>query len=167
ASPTELVQRLKLVPNPPRLAALEELRTTAPEPAPRRRLVSAGELPGLEAQGMAIGNHTLSHPCLPCCSAEEIRRELAESHDILAAALGHPPRAFAYPNGDQDPRVVAAVARTGYPAAFLFDHRLCRWPPRDPLRISRLRTNPAASPHRFRAILSGLHPFLHHAVGRD
>ena len=167
ASPAELVHRLKRVPNPRRLAALDELRATAREPAPRRRHVRAGELRALEAEGLAIGSHTLSHPCLPCCSEDEIRREVGAAHDILASALGRPPRAFAYPNGDQDPRVVAAVARTGYSAAFLFDHRLCRWPPRDPLRISRLRTNPAANPHRFRSMLSGLHPFLHHAIGRD
>ncbi len=166
-TPTELVRRLKEIPNSERLDAIDQLRATAREPAPRGRHVRSNELRGLEESGMAIGNHSVSHPCLPRCSHQEIREEVAVGHEILTAALGHPPLAFAYPNGDDDPRVNSAVAATGYRAAFLFDHRLCRWPPADPLRISRLRTNPDASPHRFRTILSGLHPFLHHAVGRD
>lgn len=166
-SPAELVRHLKTVPNGERLAAIEELRETARTPAPRRRHVQTDELRRLEREGVAIGNHTVSHPCLPRCSKPEIHREVAEGHERLAAALGHPPLAFAYPNGDEDPRVTAAVGATGYRAAFLFDHRLCRWPPKDPLRLSRLRTNPRAGAHRFRTILSGLHPFLHHAVGRS
>lgn len=165
-SPTELVRRLKEVPNDERLAAIDELRETARSPAPRRRHVRSDELRALEREGVAIGNHTVSHPCLPRCSETEIRREVAEGHAVLTRALGHPPAAFAYPNGDQDPRVTAAVAAAGYRAAFLFDHRLCRWPPKDPLRLSRLRTNPGAGDHRFRTIVSGLHPFLHHAIGR-
>lgn len=167
ATPTELVRHLKRVPNAERLVALEELRATAWEPAPRRPHVRSSELQELEGSGMDIGNHSSSHPCLPCCSDQEIHREVAEGHEVLTAALGHPPSAFAYPNGDQDPRVAAEVAATGYRVAFLFDHRLSGWPPKDPLRISRLRTNPEAGLHRFQAILSGLHPFLHRVAGRN
>jgi peptidoglycan/xylan/chitin deacetylase (PgdA/CDA1 family) len=97
---------------------------------------------------------------------EKIEREIGEAHAVLSSALGHEPTAFAYPNGDHDPRVRGAVQRTGYRLGFLFDHRVSAWPPEDSLRISRLRVDSTATLDRFRLIVSGLHPFLHHALGR-
>ena len=125
------------------------------------------ELPVLEAGGITVGNHTLTHPCLHQCDETTIRHELEASQRILAEALGHAPRTLAYPNGDHDPRVRRAVAELGFEAAFLFDHRLSAKPPEDPLRISRLRVNADTPMDRFKIILSGLHPALHRLRGRS
>lgn len=164
--PAVAVRALKRVPNATRLDALEQLRRTAHAPAPRRPQLRREELPVLEAAGIIVGNHTLTHPCLHQCNEATIRHELAASQAILTEALGHTPRTLAYPNGDQDPRVRRIVEELGFEAAFLFDHRLSANPPPDPLRISRLRVDATTSMDRFKIILSGLHPALHHALGR-
>ena len=166
-APADVVRAFKRLSQAERVAALDELRVTADEPAPRMRQLQLEELAELVDGGVAVGNHTLTHPCLHQCDTETIGHELEASQEVLAEALGRPPRTLAYPNGDQDPRVREAAARCGFEAAFLFDHRLSAMPPPDPLRISRLRTDADASLDRFKIIVSGLHPTLHHAIGRS
>lgn len=167
SEPVDVVRALKCVPNEQRLEAINELRSSAHRPAPRMPQLRREELPVLEEGGIAVGNHTLTHPCLPNCDETTICHELEASQTILTKALGYAPRTFAYPNGDQDPRVHRAVADAGFEAAFLFDHRLSSNPPVDPLRISRLRVDADTPMDRFKIILSGLHPAIHHAIGRS
>jgi peptidoglycan/xylan/chitin deacetylase (PgdA/CDA1 family) len=83
----------------------------------------------------------------------------------LTAVLGHAPRAFAYPNGNFDARAEQVLKEQAYQVAFLFDHRLTPTILADPLRISRLRVSTTTSLDRFAAIVSGLHPAVHHAQG--
>jgi peptidoglycan/xylan/chitin deacetylase (PgdA/CDA1 family) len=163
-APATLVRELKALPDGERLAAIDRLRAAAapagPTPQLRRR-----ELPLLESAGVAVGNHTLSHPILPRCDDDKVARELGEAHRILAEALGHPPDAFAYPNGDRDERAERHLAELGYATAFLFDHRVNPRTPAHRLRISRVRVNSHTGLDRFAAIVSGLHPAVHHARG--
>ena len=165
--PEGVVRALKRVTNHKRLEAIEQLRRTAREPAPRMAQLRRKELPVLEEGGISVGNHTLTHPCLHQCDEQTIRYELEESQRILTEALGHAPRTLAYPNGDHDPRVRQAAKDVGFEAAFLFDHRLSANPPTDPLRISRLRVDSTTSMDRFKIILSGLHPAIHQFLGRN
>lgn len=164
--PAEVVRVLKRVSNDRRLEAIEQLRRSASGSAPRTPQLRRDELPELEAHGITVGNHTLTHPCLHQCDEATIQYELETSQRILTEALGYAPRTLAYPNGDHDPRVRQAVEAVGFEAAFLFDHRLSPSPPADPLRISRLRVNSDTPMDRFKIILSGLHPAIHHARGR-
>ncbi len=164
ATPAALVRALKRVPDAARQQALADLRRTARGPAPAEPQLCRSELPMLEADGIAVGNHTLTHPCLNRCPESKVRHEIAESHRLLTDALGHAPRSFAYPNGDEDARVVRAVADCGYEAAFLFDHRLSPVPPPHPLRISRVRIDADAPLDRLRVITSGLHSAVFHAT---
>ena len=166
-SSEDVVRALKRLSNVQRLAAIEQLRLTARKPAPRVLQLRREELPVLEEGGITVGNHTLTHPCLHQCDVQTIRHEMAASQEILTEALGHAPRTLAYPNGDHDPRVRQAAEDAGFEAAFLFDHRLSANPPTDPLRISRLRVDSTTSMDRFKIILSGLHPAMHHFLGRN
>jgi len=165
-SSPETVRAMKRMPDERRLETMERLRRSAPRAASPAPHLRREELPKLESAGIAIGNHSVTHPCLSRCSDEKVRIEIEQAHGTIASALGHPPASFAYPDGDFDPRVREAVASAAYEVAFLFDHRLERLPVPDPLRISRLRTNAASDMDRFRIILSGLHPAIHHALGR-
>jgi len=165
-APATLIARLKKAPDDERLEVLAELRRTARRPAPRVPQLRGGELPLLEAAGVAVGNHTMTHPCLPRCRDDKAAEEVERAHRQLTKAIGHPPRSFAYPNGDWDERVERLLAEAGYEAAFLFDHRHNPAMPRHPLRISRLRVNSTTKLDRFATIVSGLHPALHHARGR-
>jgi peptidoglycan/xylan/chitin deacetylase (PgdA/CDA1 family) len=164
-APRELVAALKRVPDTRRLRAIEELRRTATgaaDPIPQLR---SGDLKTLESGGIAIGNHTTSHPCLSRCADDVCRIEVETAHRTLSSALGHPPSSFAYPDGDRDTRAASVLAELGYRGAFLFDHRLSSRRPRDPLAVSRLRVNSTTTLDRFRTIASGLHPTVHRVRG--
>jgi peptidoglycan/xylan/chitin deacetylase (PgdA/CDA1 family) len=65
-----------------------------------------------------IGSHTVSHPHLTQCSDAELREELGESRRELEDELGRPCPFIAYPFGEHDERVRAAVRTAGYQAAF-------------------------------------------------
>jgi peptidoglycan/xylan/chitin deacetylase (PgdA/CDA1 family) len=165
-SPDDLVRALKREPDERRLAAMAELRRTAVVPARPVPQLRRAELPVLASAGVAVANHTLTHPILSRCGADTVRDEIRGAHEVLTAALGSPPVAFAYPDGACGSAVAAEVAEAGYRAAFLFDHRISPSPPPDPLRISRLRVDSGTAADRFSIIVSGLHPAIHHALGR-
>lgn len=162
----DLVVRLKRAPDQQRLEVLKELRASARGTTPGTRQLTATELRELEGDGIAVGNHSLTHPCLDTCSVEKAAREVFEAHRILSRALGHPPSSFAYPNGNWSPDVRDLVEEAGYRVAFAFDHRSSPIPPPDPLTISRVRVNSTTSLDRLALILSGLHPALHQALAR-
>ena len=69
-------------------------------------------------RGVTIGSHTINHAHLPALSDEELERELGESRARVEDELGRPCTLFAYPYGEHDARVRAAVQRAGYDAAF-------------------------------------------------
>jgi len=154
-----LVRRLKKVSDRERLRALADLRATAGAASPTPQLAS-DELRKLELDGIAVGNHSWSHPCLDRCERSVIRHEVRASHELLTGALGHPPTTFAYPNGNSDGRVKETVADAGYRVAFGFDHRLVSRRP-DPGAVSRIRVDTAAPLDRFRLRVSGVHPTIH------
>ena len=166
-TPTAMVSRLKRLPDTQRLEVIDELRATAHGPPPRTPQLRRAELPLLESAGITIGNHSVTHPCLPHCDDGKAVTEVTEAHRLLRDAHGREPTTFAYPNGDWDPRAEQALADAGYETAFLFDHRANPSIPRHPLRISRLRVNSTTSLGRFAMIVSGLHPALHRARGRS
>lgn len=161
-----LVAKLKTVPDAERLEVVTELRGGARAPAHRTPQLRLDELPALETAGIAVGSHSLTHPCLSRCDDRKVAAEVLQAHRRLRAALGHEPRAFAYPNGDWDQRAEWALQASGYALAFLFDHRRNPAVPSHPLRISRFRVNSDTSLDRFAVIVSGLHSALHHARGR-
>ena len=163
--PAGLVRRLKAVPDAERAATLERLRRAAPAPAAPMPQLHAKELPALESAGVAVGNHTMTHPLLPRCDGGTVREEVTRAHAVLSEALGHEPVSFAYPNGDWDARAERLLGSLGYALGFLFDHRLSPRVPPHPLRVSRVRVNARTCLHRFAIIVSGLHPALHHLRG--
>jgi peptidoglycan/xylan/chitin deacetylase (PgdA/CDA1 family) len=163
--PAEAVRALKRVGDDRRVRAVEELRSQRPGIGASRGHLRREDLPVLESGGIAVGNHSLSHPCLGRCSDGRIRQEVEGAHRVISSALGRLPRAFAYPDGQWDARAGAVLRGLDYRAAFLFDHRPSRVPVPDPLRISRLRVNAGTSMDRFRTILSGLHPTIHRLRG--
>jgi peptidoglycan/xylan/chitin deacetylase (PgdA/CDA1 family) len=80
------------------------------------------ELRELAGRGVEIGSHTVSHPHLTLLSDEELDRELSDSRARIEDELRRPARLLAYPYGEHDARVHAAVKRAGYAAAF------AQWP---------------------------------------
>jgi peptidoglycan/xylan/chitin deacetylase (PgdA/CDA1 family) len=163
-SPRETVNALRGVPDQKRVAVIEELRRQSRGQSVRMNQLTTPELRQLESAGIEVGNHSLTHACLSRCDDNKVRREIHESHRFLTEVLGHPPRSFAYPDGQGDQRVRQEVARAGYEMAFLFDHRLNERV-LDPLLISRVRVDSTTTLDRLATIVSGLHPAIHHARG--
>lgn len=163
-TPTTQVRRLKWLPDTERRRTIDDLRARTGSRLRTPQLTS-DELRKLEIDDIAVGNHSLTHPCLDRCGDEVIRDEVRTSHELLSGMLGHPPASFAYPNGNWDARVKAEVRRAGYSVAFAFDHRLVA-PSPDPLSVSRVRVDSAARVDRFRILVSGLHPAIHALRGR-
>ncbi len=167
ASAAGLVGWLKTVPDDRRREALAELREVAPRVRATAAQLASADVRGLRDAGVEVGNHTWSHPCLDRCADGEPERQVERAHDRLTELLGAAPRAFAYPNGNHDPRAEAALTRLGYVAGFLFDHRLAQvsGSGTHPLRLSRLRVSSTTSEDRFALIISGLHTGLHRLRG--
>lgn len=155
---------LKRRPDDERRAAIAALRAGR-APVRQPQLTSA-ELRRLEEGGVMVGNHTMTHPILARCETARLENELEEAHGRLTDALGHLPTAFAYPNGDHDPRVPPVLLRLGYDVAFLFDHRLAALPADDPFSVSRVRISSDATVARLQTMMSGLNPALHRLRGR-
>jgi peptidoglycan/xylan/chitin deacetylase (PgdA/CDA1 family) len=69
-------------------------------------------------RGVEIGSHTRTHAHLTRLSDRELENELRESRAAIESELGGRCRFFAYPYGEEDSRVRAAVRAAGYEAAF-------------------------------------------------
>jgi peptidoglycan/xylan/chitin deacetylase (PgdA/CDA1 family) len=104
----------------------------------------------LQDQGIEIGAHTVTHGFLTQYRPAALARELQEPRAVLERELGPPVRAFAYPQGDYNAAVVAAVRAAGYTSATTLDQgRAGRRA--DPLRLPRLHVGPNTTPTVLRA----------------
>ncbi|WP_431677594.1 polysaccharide deacetylase family protein [Kitasatospora sp. KL5] len=153
-----LLARLRELPDPDRRRCLQELRVSADRLPPRQEQLHPEDLRALQAADIAIGNHTLGHPCLSRCDDSTVQTEITAAHLALTRWLGEAPTAFAYPDGGYDPRADAVLRRLGYRLGFLSDHRLGPRLPAHPLQISRLQVDSTTGTRRFDTILSGLEP---------
>jgi peptidoglycan/xylan/chitin deacetylase (PgdA/CDA1 family) len=86
--------------------------------APSERLLNEQEVHELKAMGFDFGVHGMDHSLLNGLTDAELRRQTWDSRQALGDLIGESPRAFAYPGGQFDGRVMAAVERAGYDIAF-------------------------------------------------
>ena len=116
-----LTTRAKYLPPPERMALVEELEKLVGAPA-RALMLTSAMVRALDASGIEIGAHTVSHPILTSLPDDDARAEIVGSKEALEAILGRPVRYFAYPNGkaglDFDARHIAMVREAGFAAAF-------------------------------------------------
>lgn len=63
--------------------------------------------------GHEIASHTLTHAILPRCTDAELSRQVLEDRRELERLAGYPVRGFAYPGGEYDARVAAALPKLG------------------------------------------------------
>lgn len=71
----------------------------------------------------SIGSHTMRHPFLTRLSLQEQIEELTRSKTNLETLTGRPVLALAYPYGDYDASVIAALKESGYQAGFAVNDR--------------------------------------------
>ena len=76
------------------------------------------EVKELDAAGMQIGCHTLTHPFLQRVRSDDaLRREIVVSKKRIEEHIGKPVTTFAYPFGQYNERVVSFVREAGFTSA--------------------------------------------------
>ena len=91
-----------------------------------RGSLDADDVRGLAEAGMRIGSHGLDHVPWRHLSGADLRRELVEARDRIAAAAGVPVVDAALPLGRYDRRVLAEVRRQGYTSLHTSDRAWSR-----------------------------------------
>ena len=76
----------------------------------------------LDAIGVEIGSHSLTHRHLPALDDINLKQELSVSKQVLEDKLGKAVTSFAYPYGEYNQRVIKAVIDSGYTCAFTTRH---------------------------------------------
>jgi len=111
---------LQEMPNRTRLAVLHKAGFT-----PETEYDDVQSLSRQEIEEMApyinFQSHTLFHPFLPKCTAEEAEREIAGSKSLLEQEFGLSVNAFSYPNGDYSQRDIGLCKKAGYRCAITLD----------------------------------------------
>ena len=86
--------------------------------------ISMKQLTELAADPLfSIGSHTMRHPFLSRLSPQEQLEELTRSKTKLENLTGRPVLALAYPYGDYNASVIAALKESGYLAGFAVNDR--------------------------------------------
>ena len=81
------------------------------------RPLSWDMLAELNAGGMVVGSHSLTHRELTGLARAEARREIIRSREIIGNRLGSLPDWFAYPRGKVDSTLAGLVQAAGYRGA--------------------------------------------------
>ena len=76
------------------------------------------QLKEMEANGITVESHTLTHPKLEELPDDEIRSELLNSKALLEQNLGHPVEFLAYPTGTYNLHIAGIAQDLGYKGAF-------------------------------------------------
>jgi phosphatidylinositol alpha-1,6-mannosyltransferase len=117
----QLQERLKYAPLNQRLDAIAQLESQACRPLLLPPGFDATSVRTLHSKGFEIGAHTVHHPILNECTAQQARAEIADCKAELEGIIGGPVHAFAYPNGrpgrDFSHEHVAMVKAAGYRTA--------------------------------------------------
>jgi peptidoglycan/xylan/chitin deacetylase (PgdA/CDA1 family) len=122
----------------------------------QNRTVDWGALAELEAAGVRVESHGISHRPLTELQLDEAAREIALSKLRLEERLGRPVRAFAYVKGSEAhfrPVHLGLVAQAGYEVAFTSVSGLNTLGT-DPMRLHRYNVEPYA-PRTFELVLAG------------
>ena len=103
-----------------RAAGLPVTLFVSPDAAdrPGHAFLGWAALERLAAEGVAIGNHSLSHRHLTGLDDAALRHQVLDAQAILSDRLGAAPALFAYPYGEWSQPVRKLVGDAGFAAAF-------------------------------------------------
>lgn len=83
--------------------------------------LTKAELREMEANGITIGSHTLSHVLLTDLTPEQVGSEVEESRKVLEDILGTKVEYLAYPGGYVDDEIMKIAADKGIKMGFTID----------------------------------------------
>jgi len=138
ASMRRLFRAIKAAPHVEGMALVEHVcRQLGNAPHEAADVLTWRELKELAADGVTLGAHTRTHPALTRLPLADAREEIRASRDDLARLTGTAPALFAYPFGDHDEGVAAAVRDAGFAAAVTCLDGHNQLAAVDPYRLSR------------------------------
>jgi len=118
---TKLITALKYRPGNERVTMANQIAEVAKIPLPTDLMMTSLQVIAMQAAGMKIGAHTVSHPILSKTELTTAKQEIAESKIQLEKLLGNEVSLFAYPNGkkfnDYLPEHADLVRELGFKAA--------------------------------------------------
>ena len=124
----------KYLPLAERQQTVDHLARLSGAPLPNDLMMSTAQLRAMQAAGMQIGAHTVTHPILARLGDQQAAEEINAGKAALESLLQQPMTLFAYPNGkpgqDYLPRDVDLVRQAGFSAAVSTAHGAWR-PGRD------------------------------------
>jgi peptidoglycan/xylan/chitin deacetylase (PgdA/CDA1 family) len=125
-----LLGQLKYLPFARRQQLAMLIRRQAGATAGAPAMLSTAQLRQLQAAGMELGAHTMSHPILSTLPDHAARLDIANGKHRLEALIQAPVTAFAYPNGkagrDYGAPHVAMVRSLGFQTAVATDWGVAR-----------------------------------------
>jgi GT2 family glycosyltransferase/peptidoglycan/xylan/chitin deacetylase (PgdA/CDA1 family) len=104
-----------------------------------RNLLTKEQVREMQKHGVRFGSHTMTHPSLPGLNDCQLKAELCDSKKMLEDLLGTEVSTLAYPSGEANRRVRAAVIEAGYKQAFSTKPGWNTW--EDPFDIHRTEIN--------------------------
>jgi len=116
-----LLRQLKYLPKAERRSKAQAVADAVGTALPNDLMMTDRQLRELQAGGMTIGAHTVTHPILAGLGDAEAHAEIAEGKRALEGLTGKPVTLFAYPNGkpgrDYTATHVGMVREIGFEAA--------------------------------------------------
>ncbi len=112
-----LIESLKMADESTRaslLAALAARLQPPPFPSQANAFMNWNQMREMQAAGIEFGSHARTHRLLSHLPAHEAEEEVRESRRELEDELGAPVTTFAYPNGNHNAAVIAALKAAGY-----------------------------------------------------
>ncbi|RYG53361.1 MAG: hypothetical protein EOO01_04520, partial [Chitinophagaceae bacterium] len=119
----EQVRYSKKIDNKSRLLLIEQLRAAKDIEPLRQKQLTVEELREMELNGMAIANHTVTHPMLDKVIDSELISELEESAEFLRKHGFKNYDVIAYPNGNIAGEVIPYLEKFGFKMGMMFDHK--------------------------------------------
>lgn len=114
------------------------------KPVRSRKLMTLDQVRELQRYGVRFGSHSITHPSMPTLNQDALWREVSESKRRLEDLLGEEVSTFAYPFGETNRRVRAAVIQAEYKLAFTTTEGLNIW--QDPFALLRTEFNDRVAP---------------------
>jgi len=112
-------------------------------------LLDADGLRAVEADGIEVGSHSVSHRPLTKVHEDELGEEIAGSAARLEQAGLPRPRVFSYPYGEWSPSIAAVTRDAGYAASFTVEPGVVR-DGADPHSLPRIEVLARDTPRRLR-----------------
>lgn len=139
------------------MAEVASLLDSLGHPSRPAAVLTWDELRRLSGEGLALAPHSITHAMLDRLPPDELAGEIDGSRRRLRAETGSDWPVFAYPSGQHDERVVAAVRDAGIEVAFTTRRGINRLRKTDWLRIRRVNVSHTMPPAAVRAqLLPGL-----------